>query len=178
MKAGLKGTGKMKVGYFWPVYGERDEVCFPFFPSLAGDCIVSFLGTTHPADAVLLTDGYGPYASYAKEVGITNAQCWSHSRREFVEAQSGETEGVLEALQRIGGIYEIETAIRKLGLQRDEKRQYRQLVDVLQRVGAHPASRGAELTPRLWKTHFASRPWGRSPPILQFAVGIAAAGIT
>jgi hypothetical protein len=33
IKAGRSGHGKMKTGYFWPVYGERDEVCFPFFPS-------------------------------------------------------------------------------------------------------------------------------------------------
>jgi hypothetical protein len=34
-------------------------------------------------------------------------------------------------------------------------RPYDYLVDVLQRVGQHPASRVDELTPRLWKTHFA-----------------------
>jgi hypothetical protein len=35
---------------------------------------------------------------------------------------------------------------------------YDYLVDVLQRVGQHPASRVHELTPRLWKEHFASNP--------------------
>ena len=35
---------------------------------------------------------------------------------------------------------------------------YTYLVDVLQRVGEHPASRVAELTPRLWKQHFAASP--------------------
>jgi transposase len=35
---------------------------------------------------------------------------------------------------------------------------YTYLVDVLQRVGLHPASRVAELTPRLWKQHFAAAP--------------------
>jgi transposase len=35
---------------------------------------------------------------------------------------------------------------------------YDYLVDVLQRVGQHPASRVAELTPRLWKQYFASNP--------------------
>ncbi len=35
---------------------------------------------------------------------------------------------------------------------------YTYLVDVLQRVAAHPAARVAELTPRLWKRHFADRP--------------------
>ena len=37
---------------------------------------------------------------------------------------------------------------------------YTYLVDVLQRVGEHPASRVAELTPRLWKRHFADNPLG------------------
>jgi len=35
---------------------------------------------------------------------------------------------------------------------------YTYLVDALQRVAEHPATRVAELTPRLWKQHFADRP--------------------
>jgi hypothetical protein len=35
---------------------------------------------------------------------------------------------------------------------------YTYFVDVLQRVGQHPAARVAELTPRLWKQHFAAQP--------------------
>lgn len=35
---------------------------------------------------------------------------------------------------------------------------YDYLVDVLQRVGQHPASRVEQLTPRVWKTLFASNP--------------------
>ena len=35
---------------------------------------------------------------------------------------------------------------------------YDYLVDVLQRVAQHPASRVHELTPRLWKQHFAANP--------------------
>ena len=35
---------------------------------------------------------------------------------------------------------------------------YTYLVDVLQRVGEHPASRAVELTPRVWKTLFADDP--------------------
>jgi len=35
---------------------------------------------------------------------------------------------------------------------------YEYLVDVLQRVGTHPASRVEELTPRLWKERFAANP--------------------
>jgi hypothetical protein len=35
---------------------------------------------------------------------------------------------------------------------------YTYLVDVLQRVQSHPARRVEELTPRLWKQHFANNP--------------------
>ena len=35
---------------------------------------------------------------------------------------------------------------------------YTNLVDVLQRVSSHSASRVHELTPRLWKEHFADNP--------------------
>ena len=35
---------------------------------------------------------------------------------------------------------------------------YAYLVDVLQRVGRHPAKRTVELTPRVWKTLFADQP--------------------
>ena len=35
---------------------------------------------------------------------------------------------------------------------------YPYLVDVLLRVGQHPAKRVMELTPRVWKTLFADRP--------------------
>lgn len=35
---------------------------------------------------------------------------------------------------------------------------YDYLVDVLQRVGQHPAADVAQLTPRLWKPHFGKAP--------------------
>jgi len=35
---------------------------------------------------------------------------------------------------------------------------YTYLIDVLQRVGSHPAADVALLTPRLWKEHFADAP--------------------
>jgi transposase len=40
----------------------------------------------------------------------------------------------------------------------NQNTSYIYLVDVLQRVAEHPASRVEELTPRLWKQHFAANP--------------------
>lgn len=33
IRAGLKSRGKMKLCYYWPIYGERSEVVFPFSES-------------------------------------------------------------------------------------------------------------------------------------------------
>ena len=263
IKAGRAGPGKMNAAYFWPIYGEHDEVCFPFFESRRHEHVQQALGLKPPGDAVLLSDGYEAYASYAKKLGVTNAQCWAHSRRGFFEAQGAEPQAAAEALRQIGKLYDIEREIRKHDLKGENKRLHRlthskplvdaffdwvnrqfeqqgllpsnpltkalayvrerraglqvflgdpdvpmdtnhleralraipmgrrnwlfcwtevgaehtgivqsliatcrlhdidpytYLVDVLQRVAEHPASRVAELTPRLWKQHFAANP--------------------
>jgi len=125
VKAGRKARGKMKTGYFWPVYGEHNEVCFPFFPSREGENVERALGVKHAPGSVILTDGYAAYASYAKKVGIAHALCWSHSRREFVDAQTTEPQRVIEALRRISALYAIEEEIRKLGLTGEAKTLHR-----------------------------------------------------
>ena len=263
IKAGRSEHGKMKTAYFWPVYGEHDEVCFPWFPSREGANIDRALGADPAAGSVLLTDGYAAYASYAKKLGIIHAQCWAHSRRELFEAEAADPEGAREGLRRIAVLYDIEEQIRDQRLTGEAKRLHRltyskshvdaffdwvdrrlethglapatpfiralnyvhqrrvglevfltdpdvpidtnhleralrpiplgrknwnfcwtelgakhvgivqslivtcrlhkidvytYLVDVLQRVGQHPAARVAELTPRLWKQYFAASP--------------------
>lgn len=263
IKAGRAEPGKMKAAYFWPIYGEYDEVCFPFFDSRRHENVEQVLGLDQPPGTVLLSDGYQAYASYAKKIGVTNAQCWAHSRREFFEAQGAEPQAAADALRQIGALYEVERDIRKRHLKGENKRLHRlthskplveaffdwvdrqfeqqgllpsnpltkalayvrerraglqvylddpavpmdtnhleralrvipmgrknwifcwtevgaeyvgivqsllatcrlhdidpytYLVDVLQRVAQHPASRVAELTPRLWKNHFGAAP--------------------
>ena len=262
IKAGRAGPGKMKQGYFWPVYGERDEVCFPFSTSRAHAMVADTLGL-RSGDSVLMSDGYAAYSRYAEQTGVTHAQCWAHCRREFFEAQSGDPNGCAEALQQIAALYRVEATIKQRKLAGEKKHQHRlthskpiveqffewvdvqlhrlallptnpytkalayardrrvplsvfltdpdvpvdtnhlerslraipmgrrnwlfcwtelgakqvgivqsllvtcrlhgidpytYLVDVLQRVGEHPQSRVAELTPRLWKEHFAGNP--------------------
>lgn len=263
VKAGQAGNGKMKATYFWPVYGDRDEVCFPHFESRRHEHVTHVLGAKLAPGTVLLSDGYGAYDAYARKTGITNAQCWAHSRRGVFEAKNAEPEHAGQALEQIAAIYKIEAQIRDGKLKGDAKRQHRQthskplvdkffdwvdkqferqgllpsnpltkalayirerraglrvflddpevaidtnhieralrpipmgrgnwlfcwnevgakyvgivqsliatcrlqeidpytyLIDVLQRVGQHPAARVAELTPRLWKQHFAANP--------------------
>jgi transposase len=125
IKAGRQERGKMKLAYFWPVYGEHNEVCFPYFPSREGQNVRSALGADPAPGSVLLTDGYAAYASYAKKVGITHALCWSHSRREFFEAHRAEPQGVQEALRRISALYAIEEEIRAQQLTGEAKQLHR-----------------------------------------------------
>ena len=33
LKAGHKSKGKLQTGYFWPIYGDQDEIAFPFATS-------------------------------------------------------------------------------------------------------------------------------------------------
>jgi transposase len=262
IKAGRSGHGKMKTGYFWPIYGEQDEVCFPFFPSRGSEHVRTALGLLGPG-RVLLTDGYAAYEKYARKLEIAHAQCWVHCRRTFFDALQADPESVEHALKQIAALYKIEDQIREQDLSGEKKRQHRlthskpkveaffewierqferqgllpsspftqalgyarerrvglevfledpdvqmdtnhleralrvipmgrrnwlftwtelgakqvgivqsllttcrlheinpydYLVDVLQRVGSHPAARVADLTPRLWKEHFASNP--------------------
>jgi hypothetical protein len=56
----------MKAGCFWPVYGEHDEVRFPFFESRQHGCVKELLGDTPQQGSVLLSDGYAAYSRYAE----------------------------------------------------------------------------------------------------------------
>jgi hypothetical protein len=62
---------------------------------------------------VLLSDGYEVYDRYAKAVnGVVHAQCWSHTRRHFVKAESAEPAKVRNVLGTIGEIYDAEAVIQ------------------------------------------------------------------
>ena len=124
IKAGRAGPGQMKQGYFWPVYGAQDEICFPYRESRRHEHVTQILGALG-AGTVLLSDGYSAYARYAERTGLTHAQCWAHTRRLFFEAQSAEPEGAGCALAQIGALYAVEKAIRDLRLTGAEKRDYR-----------------------------------------------------
>ena len=263
IKAGRDGPGKMHQGYFWPVHGDRDEICFVYADSRRKAVVTSTLGEQLPPGTVLLTDGYAAYEAYASKTGVVHARCWAHARREFFDAQDADPDASAQALEMIRALYEVEEQIRESKLAGESKREYRHehakpivtrlfdwidrqferqgllpknrfvqalayardrraglevflvdpdvpidnnhlerrlraipmgrknwlfcwtelgakqvgiiqsllvtcrlhgidpytyLVDVLQRVGQHPASRVAELTPRLWKEHFAANP--------------------
>jgi transposase len=115
----------MQTGYFWPIYGEHDEVCFPFHASRSPDFVCQALGLKPAANAVLVTDGYAAYEQYAEKTGINHARCWSHGRRGFFEALTSEPTGAAEALEQIKTFYAIEAEIRDRKLVGDAKQLHR-----------------------------------------------------
>ena len=125
IKAGRKSRGKLNTGYFWPVYGERGEIVFPFFPTRAARCVHQALGQGPPDGAVLISDGYSAYAQYAKTSGLTHAQCWAHTRRQFIRAEDAEPEAAAHALEAIGELYQVEAEIRERSLSGEAKRRCR-----------------------------------------------------
>src|SRR5262245_42679879 len=111
IKAGRQGKGKLHTGYFWPLYGDQDEIAFPFAASRAQAVVREALGNFC---GVLLTDGYTVYERYAQTInGLVHAQCWSHARRQFVDAAPVESVLVAQALDFIGALYAQEARARE-----------------------------------------------------------------
>lgn len=125
IKADRKAKGKMNTGYFWPVYGELDEIAFPFSSSRNSKLISEALSMW---GGTLVTDGYKVYDSFAAKVNdITHAQCWAHARRKFVEAEKTEPELVAKVLDYIRVLYKHEEHIKLKKLKPDKALEYRVL---------------------------------------------------
>ena len=123
IKAGRKNKGKMRQAYFWPMYGEDDEIVFRYAPTREHHHVPALLGEFR---GTLLSDGYEAYAAYARHKGeITHAQCWSHCRRGFERAQGSEPAASAEALALIGALYRHERVIRERKLAGERKLAYR-----------------------------------------------------
>ena len=126
IKAGRSKTkkGRMHQGYYWPVYGEMDEVSFVYTNSRAHRHVQQIIHGLF--DGTLISDGYAAYARFAqKNDAVTLAQCWTHARRPFVDAQDSEPFAAAQMLDMMGQLYANEAHIKDNELQGDAKRAYR-----------------------------------------------------
>lgn len=124
VKAGREKKGKLKQGYFWPLYGDADEICFTFSASRSQQHLWQQLGQFQ---GTLLSDGYSAYERYAqKHDDVTHAQCWVHTRRYFEAAENEAPQESALALEYIGRLYVIEALINEQALNDDEVTAYRQ----------------------------------------------------
>lgn len=103
--------GRMHQGWYWPVYGQDDEISFIYSPSRGADVVKDALGEHF--EGVLVTDGYAAYGKYAAaRPAVTAANCWAHTRRQFERAKEAEPAAVSEVLEIIGWLYAVEREIR------------------------------------------------------------------
>ena len=107
-KAGRKSKGKLQTTWYWPIYGEQDEVVFTWSQSRGSAHVQQILGDFK---GTLLCDGYAAYAAYAKSRDVTRAQCWTHARRYFERARESDP-AAREALEQIAALYAIEAELR------------------------------------------------------------------
>jgi transposase len=114
IKAGRKSKGKMKQTYFWPMFGDKDEIAFTWSNSRgflhAQNQLEGFTGT-------LLTDGYAAYSKTVaklneKEDTVTHATCWVHARRYFDRALLIEPVAAQVAIDQIALLYKNEKHIK------------------------------------------------------------------
>jgi len=124
VKAGRSRPGKMKQTWFWPVYGQSDEVCFIHSASRGSQVVVDALGEHF--DGTLVSDGHSAYTRYAESrPAVTHANCWAHARRKFEAALNDEPTAAGQALELIGRLYRVEEQIRKKNLHGQPKLDWR-----------------------------------------------------
>lgn len=128
IKVGRKSKGKMKQTYYWPIYGEQDEIAFTWSQNRgflhAKNQLTGFNGT-------LLTDGYTAYTKTVNQLNeqnqnVTHASCWAHCRRYFEKSLKMEPELAKYALLKIADLYQVEQHIRDENLDEQSALDYRQ----------------------------------------------------
>lgn len=121
----VKEEGKMKKQYMW-LLRTATEVFFAMGPDRSGRVIFELLGSQ--ITCVLITDGYQEYDYFeVRAHGVIHAYCMSHSRRNFIDAESAELELSTHANQQFfQPLYRIEAEIRQKQLVGEPKREYRQ----------------------------------------------------
>lgn len=124
IKTGRQEPGKLHRSYFWPLYGDQDEIAFIFSPTRGAAVVRETLGQYC---GVLVTDGYKVYEHYAAGMkDVTHAQCWVHVRRYFDGAKADGLNLSDKALELIGEIYQIEAEIQERKLTGQAKLKLRQ----------------------------------------------------
>lgn len=126
------GTGKTKTGRLW-TYVRDDQasgstappaVYFRYSPDRKGEHPRAHLRDYR---GILQADGYAGFNGLYDRADhpLIEAACWAHWRRKFFDIQqASDSPLALEALQRIGALYEIEAQIR--GQAPEERRRVRE----------------------------------------------------
>lgn len=109
----MQAPGKTKKARIWIYRGDDEHPynVFDFTVSRGRDGPAQFLKDYH---GVLQADAYGGYEGICVGQGITQAGCWAHARRKFVDTQTLLPAVTGPALEFIGQLFAIERAAEGL----------------------------------------------------------------
>jgi transposase len=109
----MQAPGKTKKARIWIYRGDDDHPynAFDFTVSRGRDGPAQFLKDYH---GVLQADAYGGYEGICIGGGITQAGCWAHARRKFVDTQTLAPAITGPALEMIGQLFAIERSTEGL----------------------------------------------------------------
>jgi len=133
------GSGKTKKAYLWAYRSNDLEagppiVVFDYQPGRSGEYAKHFLEGWHGHLMVDDYGGYKPLFASTREGAppCTEGACFAHARRKFFDLhQANQSPMALEALQRIGRLYEIERQARDFSIEdRQQLRQERALPEL------------------------------------------------
>jgi len=143
----MQAPGKTKKARIWIYRGDDEHPynVFHFTVSRGRDGPAQFLKDYH---GVLQADAYGGYEGICVGGGITQAGCWAHARRKFVDTQTLLPAVTGPALELIGQLFAIERSAE--GLRPPEHLALRQQksVPVLNRLHEQLLAWKATLLPK------------------------------
>ncbi len=107
----MLAPGKTKQARMWIYYGDDDHPynIFDFTLNRGRDGPALFL---KGYNQTIIADAYGGYDGICVEGGITQAGCWAHARRKFVDSRDLSPKIVDSALLSIGKLFAIEKQIK------------------------------------------------------------------
>ena len=116
MKVGVdKIKHKMKQGYVWAMYGDKNELIYEYNQSRAAYVLKELLDIIFRG--TLLTDGYRAYkcciAGLEEAYIGAHASCWVHARRKFVELEKSRPREYRVAIDLISKLYKIKSELRE-----------------------------------------------------------------
>jgi len=116
--------GGSRQGYFWLFHHPGGDVLYEWHTSRSADCLET---TLKDFGGMVQCDGYGAYASYARQRRelvekrlsdklIELSGCWAHARRKFHEARDESPGQAGWILNQIGMMYGIERRLKGKGV--------------------------------------------------------------
>jgi transposase len=130
----MQAPQKAQPARMWVYVGDQDHPynVFDFTASRARDGPATFLAQYGGFRGVLQADAYGGYDGICVEQSLTQAGCWAHARRKFVDCQSLAPAIPAEALALIGRLFGIEEQAQAMSPAQRLARRQQQSVPVLE----------------------------------------------